>query len=190
MGAVVSAVVCCGGCAAGRSWVGCAACDSAGCWGVISRGCVCSAGCCCGGFAAGALLGLAVPPGFGLGAWPASRVDRFILPVVAAAASPPVRIWVGCAAWVWAGCMGCDLRGRVYPARCCCGGFAAGALLRLAVHRVNAGVAPGCLFCVAPHASAAGLSRSNGSSRPIEQHYAHHRPPLSDGTVSEADRWS
>ena len=68
MGAVVSAVVCCGGCAAGRSWVGCAACDSAGFWGVISRGCVCSAGCCCGGFAAGALLGLAVPLAIRLGA--------------------------------------------------------------------------------------------------------------------------
>ena len=69
----------------------------------VSRGRVCPDGCCCGGFAAGALLGLAVPPGFGLGAWPASRVDRFILPVVAAAALPPVRIWVGCAAWVEAG---------------------------------------------------------------------------------------
>ena len=75
----------------------------------VSRGRVCPDGCCCGGFAAGALLGLAVPPGFGLGAWPASRVDRFILPVVAAAAMPPVRIWVGCAAWVEAGGLGPSL---------------------------------------------------------------------------------
>ena len=42
-------------------------------------------------------LRLAVPFGFWLGAWPASCVGAFILPGAAAAALPPVRVWVGCA---------------------------------------------------------------------------------------------
>ena len=41
---------------------------------------------------------------------------------------PPGRSWVGCAAWVWLGCLACVLRWRVCSAGCCCGGFAAGAL--------------------------------------------------------------
>ena len=43
-------------------------------------------------------LGLAVPLGFGLGAWAVICVGAFVLPGVAAAAMPPMRIWAGCAA--------------------------------------------------------------------------------------------
>ena len=39
-------------------------------------------------------FGLAVPLGFRLGAWPSSRVGAFIQPGAAAAALPPVRVWV------------------------------------------------------------------------------------------------
>ena len=41
---------------------------------------------------------------------------------------PPVRVWVGCAAWVWVGRLACVSRRCVCPAGCGCGGFAAGAL--------------------------------------------------------------
>ena len=72
---------------------------------------------------------MAVPLGFGLGAWPLSHVGAFSLPGAAAAAVPPGRSWLGCAAWVWAGCLAFVLRGCVCPAGCCCGGCAAGARL-------------------------------------------------------------
>ena len=39
-------------------------------------------------------FGLAVPLGLGLGAWPLTCVGALILPGAAAAASPPVRVWV------------------------------------------------------------------------------------------------
>ena len=55
-------------------------------------------------------LGLAVPLGFGLGAWPLSHVGAFSLPGAAAAASPPGRFGVGCAAWDWVGCLAFVLR--------------------------------------------------------------------------------
>ena len=88
----------------GRSWLGCAAWVWAGCLAFVLRGCVCPAGCCCGGCAAGARLGGCAPV-FGLGAWPVICVSAFDLPDVAAAALPPMRSWVGCAAWDWAGCL-------------------------------------------------------------------------------------
>ncbi len=69
---------------------------------------------------------------------------RLFQPCVAAAALPPVRFWVGCAAWVWLGAWGAVLRRCVFPAGCCCGGFAAGARLGWLCHWVLAG----CMACV------------------------------------------
>ena len=74
-------------------------------------------------------LEVAAPLGFGPGTWPLSRVGAFIRSGAAAAASPPGRSWLGCAAWDWAGCVACVSRWCVYPVGCCCGGYAAGALL-------------------------------------------------------------
>ena len=54
---------------------------------------------------------------------------------------PPVRFGVGCALWVLAGCMACDLRWRVCPAGCCCGGSAAGARLGGCASRCFCGAA-------------------------------------------------
>ena len=48
-------------------------------------------------------FGLAVPFGFGLGAWPSSCAGALILPGAAAAALPPVRFEVGCAIGFWLG---------------------------------------------------------------------------------------
>ena len=42
-------------------------------------------------------FGLAAPLGFGVGAWPLSCAGAIDLPGAAAAAMPPVRVWVGCA---------------------------------------------------------------------------------------------
>ena len=72
---------------------------------------------------------VAVPLGIGLGAWPLSCVGASVLMGVAAAAMPPGRSWLGCAAWVWAGYLACVSRWCVYPVGCCCGGYAAGTLL-------------------------------------------------------------
>ena len=66
---------------------------------------------------------------------------RLFQPCFAAAAMPPVRVWVGCALWVLAGCMACDLRWRVCPAGCCCGGSAAGARLGGCASRCFCGAA-------------------------------------------------
>ena len=78
-------------------------------------------------------FGLAVPFGFWLGAWPVICVGAFVRPGVAAAALPPVRVWVAVPRVVSAAlrvghCVSLDglalpmrlrrpfiLRGRVYP---------------------------------------------------------------------------
>ena len=96
---------------------------------LVLHSCVCPAGCGCGGYGRRGAFGLAVPLEIGLGDWSVSRVGAFVQLDAAAAASPPVRVWVGCAAWVCAGRLGCVSRGCVYPTGCCCGGFAAGAHL-------------------------------------------------------------
>ena len=58
-------------------------------------------------------FGLAVPLGIGLSAWHAPRVGALVRSGAAAAAMPPGRIWVGCAAWDWAGCLAIVSRGHV-----------------------------------------------------------------------------
>ena len=100
---VCSAGCCCGGFAAGALLGGCALWTRVGCMACVSRGCVCPAWCRCGGFGRRCALGLAVPLEFGLGAWPSSRAGALILPGAAAAALPPVRVWVGCAIGFWLG---------------------------------------------------------------------------------------
>ena len=50
----------------------------------------------------GARVGWDYPAGRGRRG-PSSRVGALILPGAAAAALPPVRVWVGCAAWAWVG---------------------------------------------------------------------------------------
>ncbi len=87
--------------------------------------CVCPAGCCCGGYGRRGALGLAVPLEIGLSAWHAPRVGAFVQPVAAAAAMPPVRFGVGCAAWGLTGRLGCVSRGRACPVWCGCGDYAA-----------------------------------------------------------------
>ncbi len=57
---------------------------------------------------------------------------------------PPVRVWVGCATWVWLGAWGAVLRRCVFPAWCSCGGYAAGTRLGWLCPWVLAG----CLACV------------------------------------------
>ena len=69
---------------------------------LVLRRCVFPAGCCCGGYAAGARLGWLCALTW-VGARPSSYVGAYILSGAAAAAMPPVRIWVGCAAWIWVG---------------------------------------------------------------------------------------
>ena len=93
----------------------------------------CPAGCRCGGFAAGTLLAWLCRLGLGRVRGPSSRVGASVLMGVAAAAMPPGRSWLGCAAWVWAGYLACISRWCVYPVGCCCGGYAAGDALGLAV---------------------------------------------------------
>ena len=75
----------------------------------VSRGRVYPAGCSCGGCAAGARWGLAAPLGLGVGAWLSSRVGAFILPGAAAAAVPPVRVWVAVPLWVRQGAWRVDV---------------------------------------------------------------------------------
>ena len=68
----------------------------------------CPAGCCCGGFGRRCAFGLAAPLGFGVGAWPLSCAGAIDLPGTAAAAVPPVRIWVGCATGLIRGAVNLD----------------------------------------------------------------------------------
>ena len=123
----------------GSRWVG-LSCRTRTPGSLVSRLRAYPAGCSCGGFGRRCAFGLAVPLGLGLGAWPLTCVGALILPGAAAAASPPVRVWVGCAAWVCAGRLGCVSRGCVYPTGCGCGGYAAcahlGWLCRLGLGRV------------------------------------------------------
>ena len=125
---VCSAGCCCGGFAAGALLGGCALWTRVGCMACVSRGCVCPAWCRCGGFGRRCALGLAVPLEFGLGAWPSSRAGALILPGAAAAALPPVRFGVGCAAWVWLGAWPASCVGAFVLPGAAAAALAAGAL--------------------------------------------------------------
>ena len=100
---------------------------------LVSRGCGCFSRALLRRLCRRCAFGLAVPFGFWLGAWPVICVGAFVLPGVAAAALPPVRVWVAVPRVVSAAlrvghCVSLDglalpmrlrrpfiLRGRVYP---------------------------------------------------------------------------
>ena len=88
-----------------RSWGGCAAWVWAGCVARRLAWALLSCRCRCGGYAAGTLLRRLCRLGLGRVRGPSSCVGAFVLPGAAAAASPPGRSWLGCAAWDWAGCV-------------------------------------------------------------------------------------
>ena len=99
-----------------RFWVGCAAWGSAGCLACVSRWCVYPAGCSCGGFGRRCAFGLAVPLGFGWVLGLCLALVRISCRVQLRRLWPPVRFWVGCAAWDWAGRLAFVSRGCACPA--------------------------------------------------------------------------
>ena len=83
---------------------------------LISRWRVVPLGAAAAALAAGALLGWMRRLGLGWVHGLLSRVCAAILPDAASAASPPVRVRVGCAAWDWAGRLAFVSRGCACPA--------------------------------------------------------------------------